>query len=89
MRFGVYLGKALMALKDKLAGLEVEEECGRFPAVLVTAVERAYALLILTHTSSSQFLQPQYLSKECFLVEPFLPWRGLFRQRHGWDDDAW
>ena len=43
MRFGVYLGKALMALKDKLAGLEVEEECGRFPAVLVTAGERTYA----------------------------------------------
>ena len=51
--------------------------------------ERAYALLIHTHTSSSQFLQPQYLSKEGFLVEPFLSWRGFFRQRHGWDDDAW
>ena len=56
MRFGVHLGKALMALQDKLARLEVEEECGRFSAVLVTAGERAYALLIRTHTSSSQFL---------------------------------
>ena len=53
MRFGVHLGKALMALKDKLAGLEVEEERRRFPAVLVTVGERAYALLVLAHTSSS------------------------------------
>ena len=89
MRFSVHLGESLVALKDELAGLEVEQERGRLPPILVTAGERVYALLILTHTSSSQFLQPQYLSKECFLVEPFLPWRGLFRQRHGWDDDAW
>ena len=67
----------------------MEKERGRFPTVLMSSGERAYALLIHTHTSSSQFLQPQYLSKEGFLVEPFLPWRGLFRQRHGWDDDAW
>ena len=67
----------------------MEKERGRFPTVLVPSGEHAYALLVHAHTSSSQFLQPQYLSKEGFLVEPFLPWRGLFRQRHGWDDDAW
>ena len=67
----------------------MEKERGRFPTVLMSSGERAYALLIHTHTSSSQFLQPQYLSKEGFLVETFLSWRGLFRQRHGWDDDAW
>ena len=78
-----------MALKDKLAGLEVEQEHGRLPAVLVTAGERAYALLALTHPSSPQFLQPQYLPKECFLAEPFLAWRWLFRERNGWDNDAW
>ena len=50
MRFGVHLGKALMALKDKLAGLEVEKERGHFLAVLMTTGERAYALL--THTST-------------------------------------
>ena len=52
VRLGIHLRESLMALKDKLAGLEVEEECGRFPAVLVTAGERAYALLALTHPSS-------------------------------------
>ena len=78
-----------MALKDELAGLEVEEERGRFPPILMAVCKRTYALLALTHPSSPQFLQPQYLPKECLLVESFLTWRGLFRQRHRWDDDAW
>ena len=77
-----------MALEDKLAGLEVEQERGRLPAVLVTVGERAYALLALTHPSSPQFLQPQYLPEERFLVEPFLTWGWLFRKRHRRDDDA-
>ena len=37
MRLSVHLGKSLMALKDKLAGLEVEQERGRFPPILMTA----------------------------------------------------
>ena len=88
VRLGVHLGESLMALKDKLAGLEVEQERGRFPPILVAAGKRTYALLTLTHPSSPQFLQPQYLPEECFLVEPFLAWGGLFRERHRWDDDA-
>ena len=58
MRLGVHLGESLMALKDKLAGLEVEQERGRFPAILMTACKRTYALFALTHASSPQFLQP-------------------------------
>ena len=78
-----------MALKDELVGLEVKQERGRFPPILMTACKRTYALFALTHLSSPQFLQPQYLPKECLLVEPFLAWGGLFRERHRWDDDAW
>ena len=78
-----------MALEDKLAGLEVEQERGRFPPILVTACKHPYALFALTHPSSPQFLQPQYLPEEHFLVEPFLAWGGLLRERHRWDDDAW
>ena len=48
-----------------------------------------YALLALAHPSSPQFLQSQYLPEECLLVEPFLTWGGLFRERHRWNDDAW
>ena len=71
-----------MALEDKLAGLEVEQERGRFPPDLMTACKRTYALFAFTHPSSPQFLQPQYLSEECLLIEPFLAWGGLFRERH-------
>ena len=77
-----------MALKDELAGLEVEQERGHFPLILMAACKRAYALFALTHPSSPQFLQPQYLSEEHLLVESFLAQRGLFRERHRWDDDA-
>ena len=65
MRLGVHLGKSLMALKDKLAGLEVEQERGRLPPILMAAGKRTYALFALTHPSSPQFLQPQYLPEEC------------------------
>ena len=43
----------------------------------------------LTHPSPSQLLQPQYLSEQRLLVEPFLSWGGLFRERYWWDDNAW
>ena len=58
MRPSVHLGELLMALEDKIAGLEVEQERGHLPALLVTTGERTYALLALTHPSSPQFLQP-------------------------------
>ena len=58
VRLGIHLGKSLMALKDKLAGLEVEQERGRFPPILMTRCKRTYALLTFTHPSSPQFLQP-------------------------------
>ena len=77
-----------MALKDELAGLEVEQERGRLPSILMTAREHMYALFALTHPSSPQFLQSQYLPEECLLVEPFLTWGGLFRERHRWNNDA-
>ena len=79
---GVHLGEALMAFEDKLAGLEMEQEHGHLPLVLMAAGECSYALLAFTHPSSSQLLQPQYLSKECLLVEPLLSWGGFFRERH-------
>ena len=56
LRPSIYLGESLMALEDKLTGLEVEQEHGRLPAILVAAGERTYALLALTHPSSPQFL---------------------------------
>ena len=59
----VHLGEALMTFEDKLAGLEMEQERGPFPAVLVAAGERAYVLFALSHPHSSQLLQPQHLSK--------------------------
>ena len=37
MRLSVHLGESLMALKDELARLEVEQERGRFPSILMTA----------------------------------------------------
>ena len=37
MRLSVHLGESLVALKDKLAGLEVEQERGSFPSILMTA----------------------------------------------------
>ena len=88
MRLSIHLGESLMALKDELARLEVEQERGHFPPILMTACKRTYALFALTHPSSPQFLQPQYLPEERLLVEPFLAWGGLFRERHRWDDDA-
>ena len=88
MRFSVHLGEELMAFEDKLAGLEVEQERECLLPVLVAAGERSYALFALVHPSSSQLLQPQYLSEERLLVEPFLPWGGFFRERYRWDDDA-
>ena len=54
----------------------------------MTAHKHTYALFALTHPSSPQFLQSQYLPKERLLIEPFLTWGGLFRERHRWDDDA-
>ena len=89
MPLGVYLGEAPMAFKNKLAGLEVEQECGRLPLVLVATGKCTYALFAFMHPSSSQLLQPQYLSKECLLVEPFLSWGGFFREWYWRDDDAW
>ena len=77
-----------MALKDKLAGLEVEQERGHLPPILSAVGKHTYALLAFMHPRSPQFLQPQYLPKECLLVEPFLAWGGLFRERHRTDDDA-
>ena len=56
VRPSVHLGESLMALEDKLAGLEVEQERGHLPPILATAGERTYALLALTHPSSPQFL---------------------------------
>ena len=53
---GVHLGEAPVALKDKLAGLEVKQERGHLPLVLVTAGERAYVLFALMHPSPSQLL---------------------------------
>ena len=49
MHPGVYLVEASMALEDELAGLEVEQECGHLPLVLVTVGERAHALLAFAH----------------------------------------
>ena len=77
-----------MALKDKLAGLEVEQERGCFPPIVPTAGERSYALLTFAHPRPSQFLQPQYLPEERLPVKSFLTRGGLFRERHRWDDDA-
>ena len=88
VRLSVHLGEALMAFEDKLAGLEVEQECRHFPVFLMAAGECMYALFALTHPRSSQLLQPQYLSEERLLVEPFLSWGGFFRERHWWDNDA-
>ena len=65
VRLSIHLGEPLMALEDKLAGLEVEQERGRFPLILMTACKCMYALFALTHASSPQFLQPQYLPEEC------------------------
>ena len=89
VRLGIHLGEALMAFEDKLTGLEVEQERGHLLLVLVATGECTYAPFALTHPSSSLLLQPQYLSKEHLLVEPFLSWGGFFRERHGWDDNAW
>ena len=50
---GVHLGEAPVALKDKLAGLEVEQEHGHLPLVLVTMGEHAYAAFALTHPGPS------------------------------------
>ena len=72
MRLGVHFGEALMVFEDKLAGLEVEQEHGCLPLVLVATGEHMYEPFALTHLHSSQLLQPQYLSKERLLVEPFL-----------------
>ena len=58
MRLSVHLGESLVALKDELAGLEVEQERGRFPLILMTVCKCTYALLAPTHPSSPQFLQP-------------------------------
>ena len=63
VHLGVHLGEAPMVLKDKLAGLEVEQERGHLLLVLVTTGERAYAPFDLAHPSPSQLLQPQYLSE--------------------------
>ena len=63
VRLGVHLGEAPVALKDKLAGLEVEQKHGHLPLVLVAAGECAYAPFALAHPSPSQLLQPQYLPK--------------------------
>ena len=46
---GIHLCEAPVALKDKLAGLEVEQEHGRLPLVLMAMGQRAHALLRLTH----------------------------------------
>ena len=89
VHLSVHLGEVLMAFEDKLAGLEMEQERGCLPLVLVAAGERTYALFALAHPSSSQLLQPQYLSEERLLVEPFLSWGGFFRERYWWDNDAW
>ena len=63
VRLGIHLGEAPMMLKDKLARLEVEQECGHLPLVLVTAGEHVYVPFVLMHPSPSQLLQPQYLSE--------------------------
>ena len=63
MHLGVHFSEAPMVLKDKLAGLEVEQERGHLPLALMIAGECAYALFALTHPSPSQLLQPQYLSE--------------------------
>ena len=88
VRLSIHLGEALMVLEDELARLEMEQECGSFPAVLVSAGERTYALFALMHPRFFQLLQPQYLSKERLPVEPLLSWGGFFWERHRWNDDA-
>ena len=49
MCHSVHLGEALVALEDKLAGLEMEQEHGHLPLVLMTTSERMHVLLALTH----------------------------------------
>ena len=49
MHPGVNLSETPVAFEDKLARLEVEQERGHFPLVLVTAGEHTHALLALTH----------------------------------------
>ena len=53
VRPGIHLGKVPVALKDKLAGLEVEQERGHLPLVLMTTGEHAYVPLTLAHLSPS------------------------------------
>ena len=89
VRLSVHLGEPLMALEDKLARLEVEQERGHLPPILMAAGKCTYALFTFTHPRSPQFLQPHYLPEECVLVKSFLTRGGLFRERHRWDDDAW
>ena len=63
VRLGVHLGEMPVAFKDKLAGLEVEQEHGHLLLVLMTAGECTYVLFALMHPSPSQLLQPPYLSE--------------------------
>ena len=63
VRLGVYLGEVPMVLKDKLAGLEVEQESGHLPLIFMTVAERTYVPFAHVHPSPSELLQPQYLSE--------------------------
>ena len=49
VRLGIHLGEVPVPLQDKLARLEVEQERGCLPLVLVTAGERAHKPLALMH----------------------------------------
>ena len=49
VRPGIHLGEAPVALKDELSGLEVEQERGHLPLVLMTAGQHGHTLLSLAH----------------------------------------
>ena len=53
VRLSIHLGESLMALEDKLAGLEVEQERGCLPPILMATGKCTYALFAFIHAPPS------------------------------------